>query len=189
MRTSSRMTQAITRSEVERCRPTRLGEAAAATGKAPQNRLSSFRPRRSSNSEPASPCYNCASLVSRRPRSLLPATALTPALTLRLLQLNDLQAGLADEAPSEWRTLMEASLREGLDGYCEHQALEAYSRDSQRLLHRIPRCWRSGAVRRLVYSVLLGLAGSFAVALAELSFAAPQLCLATLQVGLAVGRA
>jgi thiamine kinase-like enzyme len=62
---------------------------------------------------------------------------ITPALITQLLELNDLQADMADGPHEPWQELMQQPLVEGLEGYCEHGSLREFSDESRALLERI----------------------------------------------------
>jgi len=68
---------------------------------------------------------------------------LSTGLVDDLLRVNSLFAGEADDGPHLWRQLIECSLVEGLDGYCEHRSLQAFSEQTRKLLDRIRATGRS----------------------------------------------
>ena len=62
---------------------------------------------------------------------------ITRPMAEALVRFSELLAGKADEPPEAWRALMQSSLLEGLDGYCEHDSLRHASPRTAALLERI----------------------------------------------------
>lgn len=63
--------------------------------------------------------------------------ALTCSLLDDLVRIVECEAGLADESARDWSPLLQSSLTDGLDGYCEHHSLQTFSDASRALLQRI----------------------------------------------------
>jgi aminoglycoside phosphotransferase len=67
----------------------------------------------------------------------VPDPPLTRELVEELLALNAVHEGAGDGDAVAWRELMAATLTQGLQGYCEHGSLAAFSDESRRLLDRV----------------------------------------------------